>query len=194
MGCHFLLQGIFPTQGSNLGLPRTAGRRFYHLSHHGNQKDKMRKEKIVLSLFSNTCIFWNFTSIHYFYKINTKKQKRKPWELVCFSTILLFVSLNTEPSASQHYFHVALCSFVLSLFISWRHVLNSRKDLLWKVWRYGLGSENQRWIWAICFISCMMILGKSLNFTVMMRTGGYWIRAGTCEVPSPRAQFTRGVQ
>ena len=21
MGCHFLLQGIFPTQGSNLGLP-----------------------------------------------------------------------------------------------------------------------------------------------------------------------------
>ena len=27
VGCHFLLQGIFPTQGLNLGL-RTAGRRF----------------------------------------------------------------------------------------------------------------------------------------------------------------------
>ena len=35
MGCHFLLQGIFPTQGSNLGLLRCR-QIVYHLSHQGN--------------------------------------------------------------------------------------------------------------------------------------------------------------
>ena len=34
MGCHFLLQGIFPTQGSNPGLPHH-GQMLYHLSHYG---------------------------------------------------------------------------------------------------------------------------------------------------------------
>ena len=79
-------------------VSRIAGRCFYHLSHQRNQKDTMRKEKIVLSLFLYTCIFWNFTNIYYLYKINTvKKQKEKTWELVCFSIVLLFVSLNTAP-------------------------------------------------------------------------------------------------
>ena len=35
MRCHFLLQGIFPTQGSNLGLPRCR-QTLYHLSHQGS--------------------------------------------------------------------------------------------------------------------------------------------------------------
>ena len=34
VGCHFLLQGIFPTQGSNPGLPHCR-QKFYHLSHQG---------------------------------------------------------------------------------------------------------------------------------------------------------------
>ena len=39
MGCHFLLQGIFPAQGLNLGLPH--GRRIlYQLSHQGGRRDK----------------------------------------------------------------------------------------------------------------------------------------------------------
>ena len=33
--CHFLLQGIFPTQGSNPGLPHCR-QRLYHLSHQGS--------------------------------------------------------------------------------------------------------------------------------------------------------------
>ena len=32
VGCHFLLQGIFPTQGSNLGLPHCR-KTLYRLSH-----------------------------------------------------------------------------------------------------------------------------------------------------------------
>ena len=35
MGCHFLLQGIFPTQGSNPGLPHCR-QMLYHLSHQGS--------------------------------------------------------------------------------------------------------------------------------------------------------------
>ena len=36
-GCHFLLQGIFPTQGSNPGLPHCR-QTLYHLSHQGSLK------------------------------------------------------------------------------------------------------------------------------------------------------------
>ena len=36
VGCHFLLQRIFPTQGSNLGLPHFS-QMLYHLSHQGSQ-------------------------------------------------------------------------------------------------------------------------------------------------------------
>ena len=35
VGCHFLLQGIFPTQGSNPGLPHCR-HVLYHLSHQGS--------------------------------------------------------------------------------------------------------------------------------------------------------------
>ena len=35
VGCHFLLQRIFPTQGSNLGLPHHR-QMLYHLSHQGS--------------------------------------------------------------------------------------------------------------------------------------------------------------
>ena len=37
MGCYFLLQGIFPTQGSNLGLLHCR-QILYHLSHQGSPK------------------------------------------------------------------------------------------------------------------------------------------------------------
>ena len=49
VGCHFLLQGIFPTQGSNLGL-LNCKQILYHLSHQGspttkNKKKMKRKER-----------------------------------------------------------------------------------------------------------------------------------------------------
>ena len=37
VGCHFLFQRIFPTQGSNLGLPNCR-QTLYHLSHQGRLK------------------------------------------------------------------------------------------------------------------------------------------------------------
>ena len=43
VGCHFLLQGIFPAQGSNLGLPHCR-QMLYHLSHQ-RFSYKIRKEQ-----------------------------------------------------------------------------------------------------------------------------------------------------
>ena len=47
VGCHFLLQGIFPTQGLNLGLPH-CGQTLYHLSHQEAQM-KLESEVKLLS-------------------------------------------------------------------------------------------------------------------------------------------------
>ena len=40
--CHFLLQGIFPTQGSNPGL-RHCRQTLYHLSHQGRSWQKVKR-------------------------------------------------------------------------------------------------------------------------------------------------------
>ena len=42
MGCHALLQGIFPTQGSKPGLPHCRWI-LYHLSHQGSPKGRYEK-------------------------------------------------------------------------------------------------------------------------------------------------------
>ena len=44
VGCHFLPQGIFPTQGPNPGLPH-CGQTFYRLSHQGSQRNKKGTKK-----------------------------------------------------------------------------------------------------------------------------------------------------
>ena len=46
MGCHFLLQGIFPTQGWNLGLPHCR-QTVYHLSHQGSLWVDLKHRKEV---------------------------------------------------------------------------------------------------------------------------------------------------
>ena len=49
VGCHVLLQGIFPIQGSNPGLPH-CGQILYHLSHQGSPSSlPAKKEPIPLS-------------------------------------------------------------------------------------------------------------------------------------------------
>ena len=42
---HFLLQGIFPTQGSNPGFPHCR-QMLYHLSHQGSHKKRRRDHKV----------------------------------------------------------------------------------------------------------------------------------------------------
>ena len=47
MGCHDLLQGIFPTQGSNPGLPHCR-QILYHLSHQSSPYTYVKSSQIVL--------------------------------------------------------------------------------------------------------------------------------------------------
>ena len=46
MGCYFLLQGIFPTQGLNPGLSHCR-QKLYHLSHQGSQSEKELKSLLM---------------------------------------------------------------------------------------------------------------------------------------------------
>ena len=47
VGCHFLLQGIFPAQGSNTGLLHCR-HILYHLSHHGSLEGDNEVESCYL--------------------------------------------------------------------------------------------------------------------------------------------------
>ena len=48
VGCHFLLQGIFPTQESNPGLPHSR-QMLYHLSPQGSPKVMIRLLKTLFA-------------------------------------------------------------------------------------------------------------------------------------------------
>ena len=66
-GCHFLLQGIFPTQGSNPGLPHCR-QTLYCLSHQGNL-NLLNKYILKLSFFQ--CLIYIF-SMNYIYLLQLK--------------------------------------------------------------------------------------------------------------------------
>ena len=71
VGCHFLFQGIFPTQGSNLGLPHCR-QIFYQLSYKGSLKlfQKIAEEGTLSSSFYEATV----TLIPKSEKGNTKKR------------------------------------------------------------------------------------------------------------------------
>ena len=59
MSCHFLLQGIFPTQGSNLALLHCR-QTLYHLSHQGSltlSSQHLVQPGIIWFLHSFACLF-----------------------------------------------------------------------------------------------------------------------------------------
>ena len=51
VGCHSLLQGIFLTQGSNLGVLHF-GQILYHLSHQGSSKTSLEQATFMLKMVS----------------------------------------------------------------------------------------------------------------------------------------------
>ena len=55
MGCHFLLQGIFPTQGSNLGFLHFR-QSLYHLSHQGKPQLSVREVSFACAV-NCKCLF-----------------------------------------------------------------------------------------------------------------------------------------
>ena len=64
VGCHFLLQGIFPTQGSNPGLPHCR-QTLYGLSHQGSSKYTLLRHFCLkyCAPFEHSWIFFPHTFI-----------------------------------------------------------------------------------------------------------------------------------
>ena len=54
VGCHFLLQGIFLTQGSNPGLPHCR-QTLYRLNHQGSHQGRVRKDRILKNSARAVC-------------------------------------------------------------------------------------------------------------------------------------------
>ena len=83
VGCHFLLQGIFPTQGSNLGLLHCR-QILYRLSYKGNVKIAYLVHKIHLHYTSQYLVFtWNilYKSVYASLTAKTKSRiaRQMPW-------------------------------------------------------------------------------------------------------------------
>ena len=58
VGCYFLLQGIFPTQGSNLSLMHCR-EILYQLNHQGNRKDLTTLYKqVVIDIDTDDQMYW----------------------------------------------------------------------------------------------------------------------------------------
>ena len=55
VGCHFILQGILPTQGLNLDLPH-CGQILYHLSHKGSSQCKEGPNAIIAHWGNEGCL------------------------------------------------------------------------------------------------------------------------------------------
>ena len=72
VGSHFLFQGIFPTQGSNPGLPHCR-RILYQLIHQGSPKESLYQFSFRWAFYENihlpSLILWNlvqcFTLLHF---------------------------------------------------------------------------------------------------------------------------------
>ena len=71
MGCHFLLQRIFPTQGSNLGLPHCR-QMLYHLRHQGSLIESVMPSNLLIlfhtllflpSIFPSIRVFSNESAL-----------------------------------------------------------------------------------------------------------------------------------
>ena len=64
IGCYFLLQGIFPIQGSNSGLP-LCRQILYSLSHRGSQDQARILERVAISFSKGSSQPRNPTQISY---------------------------------------------------------------------------------------------------------------------------------
>ena len=72
-GYHFLLQGIFPTQGSNRGLLYYR-QTLYHLSHQGSPVSDSSPINCLCGLFSTCKLDWILSSFHFLQYLNTAFQ------------------------------------------------------------------------------------------------------------------------
>ena len=97
VGCHSLFQGIFPTQGSNLGFLHCR-QILYHLSHQGSPTHRIKLIKMKLTKIKSilrACVRSHFSCVWLFVT---------PW------TIALQAALSMEFSRQEYCIRVAIPS------------------------------------------------------------------------------------
>ena len=101
VGCHFLLQGIFPTQGSNPGLSH-CGWMLYHLSHQGRSQEKnvlilSVRQRPFLWLTWFTVIFFLYCIVSNMLHMNDEKMYTKMKEkYTCIKFSICFFLKNAQ--------------------------------------------------------------------------------------------------
>ena len=94
MGCHFLLQGIFPTQGSNLHLLHWQGKSLLQ-SHQGNPNAKFMYERQNLG--------WGEVSVcvSFFWLVGYEIRRCYSWNLVLSLKLPSSWSYVSQPCVTQ---------------------------------------------------------------------------------------------
>ena len=123
LNCHFLLQGIFPTQGSSSGLPHCR-QTLYHLSHQGSQdSDKGRLNLQDPETLRNRMCICHLS--HWSFKKNF---------LHAFITVYKHIFIYCLPLSLQSYFPedrtLNICSPLNSQRLAYWHVVSTQNYVL----------------------------------------------------------------
>ena len=136
MGCHFLLQGIFPTQGSNPGLLHCR-RILYQMSHKGSP----RTWEWVAPFFSGSSRPRNWTRVSHIlgeFFTNRAMKDTNSWSLLKF----MFIEWVMLPN------HLTLCHPLLLLFSIFPSIRVFSNELVlhirWsKYWSFSISPSNE---------------------------------------------------
>ena len=86
VGCHSLLQGIFPTQRSNLGLPHCR-QIFYHLSHQGNPSHKGTEAKSIHLPVYWECCKQVWEGLQHYHTVEGERAQKTLYDLLHVSVL-----------------------------------------------------------------------------------------------------------
>ena len=118
VGCHFFLQGIFPTQGSNPGLPHRR-QTFYHLSHLGSLQTLLHTSKNLLSI----SVSYLFSVLFSLLQSIVQSSSPKSCEIV-ENKLILIMWFNNGMLARRHFcpWLTDLEIILVPIFLFWKYI------------------------------------------------------------------------
>ena len=106
VGCHFLLQEIFPTQGLNPGLP-CCMQMLYHLSHQGSPGLKLAGKQVPENLFTKMVsvsrISKHFSISHCTESLKTYSHNKHPLPTTQEMTLYMDITRRSTPKSDGLY-------------------------------------------------------------------------------------------
>ena len=161
MGCHFLLQGILPTQGSNSGLLHCR-QILYHLNYLGSPKVSAAQDNILVS-FTSKSFTWGLLLTGGgtpFAAMLGRTGRGKPFLLSegnrpHYPTLLLILGRELRVTAEVIHLHSLIPYF------------NSLEKGLQGSWLISQGNVKRQW--------CQFVLGRAVLHGRSRSGGSNWI-------------------